>query len=116
MAAELAKLPSRRILIRPRRKRGSLYQGVEGRGTGVEGLDSPVPTARGTEVIEVSVRIVLGGVGVEVVVVRGRRGRSELVRKGGRGLLRRHIRGSIFEDGRQLSGFADVDEDRGMLP
>lgn len=90
MAAELAKLPSNKILTRPRRKRGCLYQGGDGADSGVEGLSSPVPR-------------ILGGaeeggwVGGDegAVVVRGRWGREELGERVGRCLLRRHIRGSI---------------------
>jgi len=82
MAAELAKLPSNKILTRPRRKRGCLYQGGDGADSGVEGLSSPVPR-------------ILGGGDEGAVVVRGRWRGGGLGERVRRCLLRRHIRGSI---------------------
>jgi hypothetical protein len=68
-----------------------MYHGNEGGGSRVAGMDSPVPIARGRAI---------WGVG-EMGVERERRGlrdgrAAREVRAGGRGLVRRQRRGSIF--------------------
>lgn len=66
---------------------------------GVEGLDSPAPTARGIERAGESV------VAIGDAVLRERWGLRGLISWLGRALMRRHIRGNIFLRMSRFAGF-----------